>query len=564
MRVRFILLTLLIILSTEVFPQTTTANYVMKTTMTGGNTAMVEIGYLDGLGRKSQTVMKGYTPGGNDMVVLQEYDSDGRPTDKWLPTPMTASTGEQQTVSYIKSRARSVTGDYSPYSTIICEDSPLNRVKQQYLPGNAWRSASRRVVTDYTTNTSSNNCRRFTVTITGTLGVSGCYQPGELDVTEVQDEDMNTSYVFKDVFGHEVLHRSILGGSNVDTYFVYDDLGNLRYVLPPSACNALPASGTFFQDSNDALRDYAYYYEYDTRNRCVKEKLPGCENVIMRYDHADRVVFSQDGLQRSGNLWTFYLYDRFGRPAVKGIHHGATVPNTDNISVLADYTGNGPYGGYACNLTLDTGNLLEIRYYDTYEFCSQNTHLGYVQSSYGERYENGSASAKGLLTGRRIYRSSTGAYTDYVTEACYYDMYGQLIQTHATNHLGGYDHNYCEFSLTGKPLGARHEHSATAQTAHTETLTYTYDHGDRLVTVTHQTDQGTPVTIVSNAYDELGRLTANARNGNTSLLTSNTYNVRSWLTGISNPLFSESLWYNESHEGNTPLWGGNICLRRQR
>ena len=562
MRNRYLFFTFLMILSNEAVSQTSTANYVMKTTMTGGNTSMVEIGYLDGLGRESQTVSKAYTPSGKDMVSLQEYDTDGRPSAKWIPTPMLTTTGELQTVSSLKSRAQTVTGDTSPYSTAIYEDSPLGRIREQYGPGSAWRSASRRVVTDYTTNTSSNNCRRFSVTVGGTLSVSGYYQPGELDVTSIQDEDMSISYVFTDVFGHEILHRNILGGTNVDTYSVYDNLGNLRYVLPPSACSELPATGTFFADGNDALRDNAYYYEYDTKNRCVKKKLPGCEPVIMRYDHADRMVFSQDGEQRTGNLWTFYLYDRFGRLAVKGIHHGVNVPNTDNVTVLAEYTGNGAYGGYTCNLNLDTGNLLEILYYDSYAFCSQDTHLQYVQSSYGERYQNGAASAKGLLTGRRIYRSSTGTYTDYVTEACYYDMYGQVIQSHTTNHLGGYDHNYCEFSLTGKPLGARHVHSVTGQAAHTETVTYTYDHGDRQVTVTHQTDQGTPVTIVSNAYDELGRLTANARNGNTSLLTSHSYNVRSWLTGISNPLFSESLWYNESHEGNTPLWGGNISAQQ--
>lgn len=44
-----------------------------------------------------------------------------------------------------------------------------------------------------------------------------------------------------------------------DTYYVYDDYGNLSFVLQP-----------MYQD-NKNLSLYAFQYKYDERNRCVEK-----------------------------------------------------------------------------------------------------------------------------------------------------------------------------------------------------------------------------------------------------------------------------------------------------
>ena len=135
------------------------------------------------------------------------------------------------------------------------------------------------------------------------------------------------------------------------------------------------------------------------------------------------------------------------------------------------------------------------------------------------------------------------------------------VDLHATNHLGGYDDCYYDFSLTGRLLGSKHVHSATGQDTHTETLTCTYDHADRPFTTIHRIDEYQLIMTACNTYDEQGRLATNLRNGNTNLQTAYAYNIRSWVTGITSPLFTESLYYNESHDGNMPLWSGNISAQ---
>jgi len=43
--------------------------------------------------------------------------------------------------------------------------------------------------------------------------------------------------------------------------------------------------------------------------------------------------------------------------------------------------------------------------------------------------------------------------------ALYYDKYGQVVQSRASNHLGGYDITYNHYDSSGKILIARKEHN---------------------------------------------------------------------------------------------------------
>ena len=92
---------------------------------------------------------------------------------------------------------------------------------------------------------------------------------------------------------------------------VYPKAGSLPW---KSSSSALDSPGSWSMDTNDVLRDYAYYYEYDERGRCIKKKLPGAEHILYEYDTRDRMTFSQDGVQRTSGKWTFYVYDNLNRP----------------------------------------------------------------------------------------------------------------------------------------------------------------------------------------------------------------------------------------------------------
>ena len=60
----------------------------------------------------------------------------------------------------------------------------------------------------------------------------------------------------------------------------------------------------------------------------------------------------------------------------------------------------------------------------------------------------------------------------------------------------------------------------------------------------HQVDGSGEVTLASYAYDNLGRLQSKSLYGSAANKQSYTYNVRSWLTGISGTKFTQNLYYN--------------------
>ena len=126
----------------------------------------------------------------------------------------------------------------------------------------------------------------------------------------------------------------------------------------------------------------------------------------------------------------------------------------------------------------------------------------------------------------------------------FYDDRGRVIQTRSTNHLGGTDVEYVAYDFTGNPVKRRRVHTASGKPTQTETYTYTYDHAGRLTTVKHKLNSQAEVTLVSNTYDELGRLQTQAPHGSAANKQTYSYNIRSWLTGISGGKFTQSLHYH--------------------
>jgi len=214
-------------------------NYIKTRTMLSadGTQYIDNIQYFDGLGRPNQIIEKGVTPGKSDLISHLEYDTFGREGKAWIPTPVAGNNGKF--VSDITTKAVSYHGDNNPYSEPIYEPSPLNRVVKQMGPGNYWHSAGKGVTTEYLTNTESGvlSAIYYKVTTDGVLSKSGNYSKGELYVEKTADEDGNLTYTFTDKLGQLILSRQINKVNGTDqyhnTYIVYDDFGNKRYVLTP-------------------------------------------------------------------------------------------------------------------------------------------------------------------------------------------------------------------------------------------------------------------------------------------------------------------------------------------
>ncbi|MBP1615020.1 MAG: hypothetical protein H6Q13_2468 [Bacteroidetes bacterium] len=564
----------------------TDQNYILtRTYMSDAGTAWQDkVDYFDGLGRPEESALVGSSPAGSDLVTYQEYDGVGRESNSWLPVVLPNNNGTFASLSTIKSNMNvSYPDETKPYTLPVYEASPLNRVLEQYGPGQAWQNNSRSAKTAYLANISDNdtlNCIYYKVEANSTdtlvtITYGGSYETAQLYVIRSTDEDGNASFEFKDKQGQVVLTRQIVRSGSTktmyDTYYIYDDFGNLTAVLPPLASDEMKSGTSWTNASSAILRNYAYLYLYDGRNRCKGKRLPGCSWNYYVYDTGDRLIFSQDGEQRKKGEWTFTLPDVFGRTCVTGICKNSfsalsATPPLKNILVKAERDNTtGTYKGYALSgITLVSPTVLNVSYYDDYAFMGKNgipdstdTNFHYEPiSGFGIRYEE---STKTLPTGTLTAKLDGSSTPTYLYSVMYYDNRDRVIQTKSNNHLtGGIEKDYVAYNFTGQPTKSKHIHFVTGKDTQTEIYSYTYDHAGRLITTKHKLNTGAEVILAENTYDELGRLKTNKKNNQANLNTTYAYNVRSWMKSSSSPLFSQTLYYNDSYGSNTPRYNGNI------
>lgn len=551
--------------------------------------AIRTVNYYDGLGRPEQTVQIGITTNKKNLISYQEYDAHGRNDKIWLPVVDSRSEGFDYNV--LQGKGHTNYGESAPFSKPVYEASPLNRVLEQYGPGQNWYNNGKSVKTGYLTNKAKSTlslavadslvCALIQHSGTLTFSYTKNYAAGELYVTRIKDENDNTSYEFKDKLGQVVLTRQINGSQLLDTYYVYDDFGNLTAVFPPMASDLIYNDKSQLESGSNMRWRYAYMYSYDHRNRCIQKKLPGADWIYYVYDKADQLIFSQDGEQRTRKTgtkseWTFNKYDAFGRLIISGIYKTdishANLQTKYKDVVFKEEAGAGSYG-YTWNVlkTTDLENansdVLLVNYYDDVNnLLNLGTHTNYkellaynTESGYGVQHTN----SKGLLVATRVKNIDSNGKSENtrkgeIATAMYYDNRGRVIQTKSTNHLGGVDKEYIAYDFVGNPTQRKTVHSATGKTTQTEIYKYTYDHAGRLLTTTHQLNSGTVTTLAKNEYDELGRLKSNQKHTHANLKTNYSYNIRSWTKSISSPLFNQTLYYNEVYGGSKAQYNGNI------
>ena len=367
--------------------------------------------------------------------------------------------------------------------------------------------------------------------------------------------------------GRVLLTRQMNGDEAHDTYTVYDNYGNVCFILPPLAADSLMAVKSY-AESHPVLQKYAYIYHYDKYNRCIYKKLPGCDPVYTIYDAADRPVFTQDGEQRKRNEWSFSIPDGFGRVVLSGIcknqpAYGAESTPLDTVVVKAVWANEeNPLKGYRLEgITLSSPTVLSVSYYDSYDFLGKNgipddATTAYSETAgYGKRYGD---DCKGQQTGSLTALFTDREYTGFIYSALYYDDRYRVIQRKGNNGQHGTESVYTAYNFEGSPTKEKHVHIVPGQASVTEVHTYTYDLANRLLKSVYQLNDKDSITLVDNIYDEVGRLFVDRRNGVPELRTNYSYNLRSWLKGVSSPLFSQTLNYQETINDISPCYNGNI------
>ena len=329
---------------------TNESDVVNSTTVTDVNHATQ---YLDGLGRPIQSVNWQSSPTQKDLVSPETYDIYGRVQYNYLPYASSSTNGsfqmnpfgDQNTFynSTYPSEQPALTGEQYYYSHTQFEPSPLNRVLKTFAPGNSWAgseggSAEKTVQIQYLTNNSndvvqiweinfdnltySNNDVNINIPTT-----SSTYEAGTLFKTITIDERGNAIVEYKDLEGQVILKKVQIDNTVASdysgysgflcTYYVYDELNKLRFVIPPKAVNVLIANS--WQLDATTINELCFRYEYDSRLRMSAKKVPGAGWVYMIYDKRDRLVFTQDANMRIGNNWLYSLYDGINRGIQTGM-----------------------------------------------------------------------------------------------------------------------------------------------------------------------------------------------------------------------------------------------------
>lgn len=525
--------------------------------------AQQQVNYYDFLGRPEQTVNYGAIHQMTyDVVSYTEYDGLGRPSRNWLPV-LSSFSAAYVSPKVFKSRSSFYYRDTCSFEKNIYEPSSLNRIIEHYGPGKEWHNSGHSEKMGYRCNVNADSCLNFAVEGgrgAPTLRLHGMYPTNQLDVLSTEDEDGHTGYKFADKKGHTVLERAMEGEDRHDTYYVFDDYGNLTFVLPPLAADSIAKSSDGTDNSQAILDKYAYQYFYDYRNRCIGKKLPGCEPMAQVYDCYDRLPFTQDGEQRKRHEWSVTLTDIFGRTVITGIYKGE-IDRKDcspvHIAAIFNPNSTGSYYGYELGLpegfNMDSLKPSQINYYDTYEMMETTPELNYQEDgNYGKRYVNAQSPqhCKGLLTGSITFTVGT---EDAFFSAYYYDYYRNQIQERRISESGKELTLKSAFNFSGNPTATCEEYNGGDVRLQ---KSYEYDHTGKVIEEVHSVN-GQDSTHFKYDYEISGKIAQINRThkGYTSY-TYNSYNIRNWLTNSGSDGFDQKLHYTDGT--GIPCYNGNI------
>lgn len=541
------------------------------------------IQYFDGLARPSQTIQTKGSPLGNDIVQHIGYDAYDRETEKYLPYAEQVGNGAFKTAAnntqaqFYSSSGwdASVVKTTAPYAQTVFEPSPLNRVTEQGAPGTVWQPSSARtniggrtLLIAYGTNdasTASYGTTGYGVrlwnarTVSGqtykrNLITTGNYAAGQLSLKIMKDENWTsgngkagTTEEYTDRAGHLILKRTFNTDLSVaSTYYVYDDPGNLCFVLTPGSD---PDSGNI---SQTALDQFCYQYRYDGKNRLIEKRIAGKGWDYLIYNNRDQLVLSQDSVLHIAGQWAFTKYDVLGREIIRGLYNDAssrvTLENMLNAETVYWENPQTTDIGYTNTaFPRSVSAYFSIRYFDHYTFPGVNDYQ-YTATT----------KTNGLLTGSKIYIIGT---SKALLSVNYYDDEGRVSKAYKQHYqsgevnVGNYDEVINTYNFEGMIIaGTRIHHNVNSESI-TIFTRYDYDHTGRRLRAYEKINNDEEVLISENRYNEIGQLKEKIQ-GSGRESTSFAYNERGWLIQKTASLFAMQLKYND---GSIPRYNGNVA-----
>lgn len=517
------------------YAQSKKQNYIKETLHLDTNGASIEnVSYYNGLGDLSEIVST--ASGTSDNVyTFKTYDSKGRESKNFYPTPIGSGLDFKDYYSFVSASSNYYNDEYA-FKQNYYDDA--DHIVREDVAGNNWHAHSAHNEFSYETNTLSDKVIRYDAD-----PIAKSYYPeGCLEKESAKDADGNEVVIFKDLDGNTILERRNQG----DTYYVYDKLGQLRYILSPQ-----------YQEKED-LAAYAYQYDYDECGNLVRKTLPGSQYTQYWYDKEGLLAYEQDALLRDKGLYRFYLYDRFDRVVLVGT---TTSCNTNiknaklNVSFSSQNGGiaNSGYAFYGNTSNFSKGSNVSLEkayYYDSY---------GFLSGAFKDDFAPISPSQKGgcndLLAGS-IIKTSNGQFLFTVNS---YDPKGNLINT-STKGLKGYTSKVSNtYSLTNKLVTSDAELDVKYGELLKISLTNEYSTRNNLLIskkliLSHGegTESSSTLNYMYDATNRLSQIVRPEQYGNVSY----SYDVHGWPVKIESNSFKEELSYSDGV--GTPCYNGNI------
>jgi hypothetical protein len=368
------------------------------------------------------------------------------------------------------------------------------------------------------------------------------------------------------------------------TYYIYDDLDNLRCLIQPHGVELISSLSWALTDPT-ILGEQCFRYEYDNRNHVIVKKIPGAGQVNMVYDLLDRPVMTQDANLTAQAKWMVTLYDALSRPVQTGLllnswNSKTFLQNITDASVSTGY----PFTTTATPSTAYWENL-STTHFDDYTGVpsplTSSLNSAYINSTnfittynaspdYAQQIAQ-SYQTKGMVTWSQV--KVLGTTSQYILQVNFYDDKARLIQVQTVNQSGGIDVATSQYDFSGKVIRTQlfHQKSTTPVQSYQLATKNTYDILGRVTKIEKNMNNVGYKVISTMEYDASGRLSKKSLGTNPSTglpleTLSYDYNIRGWLLGANRDYaktfgsatnyFGFDLGYDKAAIG--PSTGGSI------
>ena len=545
------------------------ANHITVTSYgdAGGTQSRAKVSrtWYDGLGRPVMTVDSAAGGDGMNVLTFTEYDKRGNKWREWLPVSSSEGFGGVVSNAEYGDFASTLYGSgEKPYTEYLYNEYESNSVSEVRGPGNKWQGHQVRYEHLSNDSLGAYSCEKLYPLDEGGLESDGYYRAGTLQINKQTNPDGDVVLEFTDRKGRVLQKRRISpdGRESADTRWIYDIYGNLRYVISPEGMLAISGGDL----SAETLGKYSTSYRYDYQHRVIEIAIPGCEPTEYVYDRLNHPFMSRNGDDRKNGVWRVRKYDRYSRPILEGFTESrlgraelqkiygdslvteTLVPEESIAESQLMYTNSSGLSNF---------KAFRAWYYDDYRFLLDR----FTGAELPAEAKN--LSANGLCTGTAFTDSNmldvwfsvtVYDYRRLPVWECTYDLY-----LNSRRHTERY-----EYDFSGNVVHKREIVEDLAERTVIDRRqadwTYTYDRADRLIESKVSVNGGAYETVVKESYDPIGRLSTHTA----GVTTSYGYDVRSNITSLVSPKYTETLYYAENpFDSGSVTYNGSVCASSQ-